>query len=76
MIKIKNTNKTPTPVQIGTGVITLAPFQILEVEEAGLATLPEGIIKWNDQVNLTEIDPYSDKKLTENPQDNINLLLG
>ena len=74
MIKIKNTNKTSTPIQIGTGVINLAPSQIIEVEEMGLL-LPEGVIRWNDKL-ITEIDPYSDKALTETPQDNINLLLG
>jgi len=78
MIKIKNTNNIPTKIQIGTGLITMAPFQILEVDEVGLGMLPEGVTTWTDGGEtqlLTEIDPHTDKKLVETPQDNINLLL-
>ena len=74
MIKIKNTNNYETPIRCNGVEINLQPQTIIEVNEIVLGSLPKGVVKYTEEILLTEIDPYTDKTVKETIIDTSQLL--
>ena len=72
MIKIQNTNNYTSTITCNGVEISIEPKMVIEVNQIVLTSLPEGVVVYKE--TLTEIDPYTDKKVTENNIDTSQLL--
>lgn len=72
MIKIQNTNNYTSTITCNGVQMKIEPKAVMEVNEVVLSNLPGGVVVYKE--TLTEIDPYTDKKIKENEIDTSQLL--
>lgn len=73
MIKIQNTNNYTSTITCNGVEIDIEAKAVIGVNEMVLSHLPKGVVVY--QETLTEIDPYTEKKIQEQEVDNTQLLM-
>lgn len=74
MITIKNTQNHEISIIYNEAEIIVPAFGTMKLNEMLLGKLPLGIESITEERILTEIDPYTDKTISETPVDTTQLL--